>query len=106
MLKVEMRELTIIICDLCGDEITEGHISVEKDKKKLHFHYLGKKKCINKYNSEELKKHKYKEILSPEMFNIRHIDEMVERYVSNKETCGVELNELTALGIMSLIGWY
>jgi len=60
MLKVEMRELTIIICDLCGDEITKGHISVEKNKKKLHFHYLGKKKCINKYNSEELKKHKFK----------------------------------------------
>ena len=60
MLKVVMRELTIIICDLCGDEINEGHISLEKNKKKLDFHYSGKKKCINKYNSEELKKHKLK----------------------------------------------
>lgn len=53
-----------------------------------------------------LKNHPYKKILSPKIFKIKYIENIVKRYLDNKEISGNDLNILTALCSLFYVGIY
>ena len=55
---------------------------------------------------ELLADHPYREILSPEIFNLDHIDSIVDLYVGGEEITGADLNTLFPFFFLALIGWY
>lgn len=55
---------------------------------------------------EALKTGAYREVLSPDVFNIPHIEAIVGRYLKGTEVRGSELRELLSLCWLSLAGWY
>ena len=55
---------------------------------------------------ELLSRYPYREILSPQVFDLNYIDAITDRYVSGEEITGADLNTLFPLCFLSLIGWY
>jgi len=53
-----------------------------------------------------LRSRPYRDLLSPEMFDLAHIDGVVNNYLDGTETRGVELNDLGAICWISAVGWY
>jgi hypothetical protein len=53
-----------------------------------------------------LRSRAYQELLSPEIFHIEYIDGIVNHYLNSVELKGQELNDLMALCMLSMIGWY
>ena len=58
------------------------------------------------YIKQHLERRGYRRVFSPEIFSVEYIDHMVNRYLEGIEIRGAELNELTALALFSLTGWY
>jgi len=58
MKKVEIREVTVIYCDWCKEEIKESSLTSvqEQGQEEKHFHSYNKK-CINEFTDEQLRKH-------------------------------------------------
>jgi hypothetical protein len=48
----------------------------------------------------------YRDLLSPEMFDLAYIDGVVDNYLTGAETRGGELNDLVAICWLSVVGWY
>ncbi|KPL15749.1 hypothetical protein AMJ74_00800 [candidate division WOR_3 bacterium SM1_77] len=48
----------------------------------------------------------YRDILSPEMFDLAYIDGVVDHYLNGAEKRGAELNDLVAICWLSVVGWY
>ena len=48
----------------------------------------------------------YRDLLSPEIFDLTYIDGLVDRYLNGDETRGTELNDLGAISWLSAVGWY
>lgn len=48
----------------------------------------------------------YRDVLSPEVFNLDHFDGIVERWLDGAEVRGAELNDLTSIVLCSASGWY
>ena len=53
-----------------------------------------------------LAKRPYREILSPDMFDLIYIDGLVDEYVSGGMVAGARLNQLTAVYLLCQTGWY
>lgn len=58
------------------------------------------------YFKNLLQSRPYRDLLSPEMFDLAYIDGLVDRYLEGSETRGAKLNDLTAICWLSAIGWY
>lgn len=58
------------------------------------------------YFKKLLRPRAYRDLLSPEMFDLAYIDSIVDHYLNGTETCGAELNDLIAICWLSVIGWY
>jgi len=48
----------------------------------------------------------YREVLSPEMFDLDYFDGIVTRWLEGAEVRGAELNDLTSIVLCSASGWY
>lgn len=59
MVKIEMREVSVVYCDWCGEEITANSYSsvTKSDEPQKDFHSYSKK-CIDEYHSEQERKYK------------------------------------------------
>jgi len=55
---------------------------------------------------ELLSQHPYREILSPDIFDLKYLDSIVDRYVNGEEIIGTELSMIYPFFFMALIGWY
>ena len=53
-----------------------------------------------------LESRRYRQLLSPDVFQLDLIDEMVGRYLEGTEVRGTELAELLSLATLSAVGWY
>lgn len=51
-------------------------------------------------------KRQYREVLSPDVFNLDHFDRIVTRWLEGAEVRGAELNDLTSIVLCSASGWY
>lgn len=51
-------------------------------------------------------KRQYREVLSPDIFNLDHFDRIVTRWLEGAEVRGAELNDLTSIVLCSASGWY
>jgi hypothetical protein len=48
----------------------------------------------------------YRDVLSPEIFDLSYIEGVVDNYVNGTETRGQELNDLLMICWLSAVGWY
>jgi len=55
---------------------------------------------------ELLSQHPYREILSPDIFDLKYLDSIVDRYVNGEEIIGTGLRMIYPFFFMALIGWY
>ena len=53
-----------------------------------------------------LASHPYHEILSTQIFDLKYIDSIVDRYVNGEEISGAELNILFPFCFSALFGWF
>ena len=53
-----------------------------------------------------LRSRPYRDLLSPEMFDLAYIDDLVDNYLNGAEMRGVGLNDLGAICWISAVGWY
>lgn len=53
-----------------------------------------------------LRQRGYKNLLSEQIFNMPYIDRLVDQYVDGSEMRGAELNDLMAMCVFSMVGWY
>jgi len=58
------------------------------------------------YLKNLLRPRPYRDLLSPEMFDLAYIDGVVDHYLNGAETRGAELNDLVAICWLSVVGWY
>jgi len=58
------------------------------------------------YLKSLLRPRPYRDVLSPEMFDLAYIDCVVDNYLNGAEKRGGELNDLVAICWLSVIGWY
>lgn len=58
------------------------------------------------YFKDLLRSKSYRDLLSPEIFNLDYIDDVVNGYLQSVEIKGAELSDLLALCMLSMIGWY
>jgi hypothetical protein len=62
--------------------------------------------CFTPRFKESLRSKAYHDILSPGIFNMDYIDQIVNRYLEGTEVRGTELNDLAPLCWLLLMGWY
>jgi len=62
--------------------------------------------AFSPYFRKILARRQYREVLSPEVFDLEHIDGIVHRYQEGTEVRGEELSELLALCQLSAAGWF
>tara|TARA_B110000003_G_C16247505_1_gene377594 strand:- start:341 stop:562 length:222 start_codon:yes stop_codon:yes gene_type:complete len=48
----------------------------------------------------------YKEILSPEMFDLIYIDDLVDKYLNDKNITIAALGDLVVIAMLCYVGWY
>jgi hypothetical protein len=58
------------------------------------------------YFRSVLAKRQYRDVLSPDVFDLGYIDGMVTRYVKGEEVRGAELTDLTTLASLWMVGFY
>jgi hypothetical protein len=58
------------------------------------------------YYKERLKTQNYKDLLSPDVFDIEYIENVINRYLDGVEVEGTERNDLSHICMLSSIGWY
>ena len=58
------------------------------------------------YFKDLLRSRRYHDLLSPEVFDLGCIGDMVSRYLEGIEVRGAELNDLMSLSVLSAVGWY
>jgi len=61
---------------------------------------------FSSYFKDSLYSRKYRDLLSPEAFNMDHIDGMVFRYLNGSEAEGAERTDLFHICMLHSIGWY
>ncbi len=62
--------------------------------------------CFAPLFKASLRSRAYQSILSPEIFNMDYIDQIVNRHLEGTEVRGAELNNLVPLCWLSLVGWF
>jgi len=55
---------------------------------------------------EALKSRAYRDVLSPEVFNMAYVEKIVERYLKGTEVKGPEFRDMLSLCWLALSGWY
>ena len=58
------------------------------------------------YFKNLLRPHPYRDLLSPEIFDMAYIDGVVDHYLNGIETRGAEMNDLAAICWLAAVGWY
>ena len=53
-----------------------------------------------------VEKRQYREVLSPEVFDLEYLDGVVTHWLEGAEVRGAELNDLTSIVLCSASGWY
>lgn len=61
---------------------------------------------MRKYFVDQLKRRVYEAWLSPDVFDLDYVASFVKRYVEGKEVRGSEMNDLWALCVLTMTGWY
>ena len=67
---------------------------------------MGNHSALTPVFRDLLDHHPYREILSPEIFNLDYVDSIVDRYVAGEEITGAELNVLLPFCYLALIDWF
>lgn len=58
------------------------------------------------YYRRLLARRAYRDVLSPEVFDLPYLDAAVQRYLDGAEVRGVEMNDLLSLCLVTATGWY
>ncbi|MBI4283289.1 MAG: hypothetical protein HY663_02325 [Chloroflexi bacterium] len=62
--------------------------------------------ALGPYFKSLLRKRDYRDVLSPEIFDLGYIDVLVDRYLEGAETRGAEMNDLITICFFCMVDWY
>jgi hypothetical protein len=62
--------------------------------------------ALGRHFKSVLAAREYKDVLSPDVFNLPYLDAMVDRYLGGSETRGMEMSDLLVLSLVSTFGWF
>jgi hypothetical protein len=61
---------------------------------------------FNPYLKKLISSYGYRDILNPDLFNLKYIDGLVDGFLRGEEVRGSELTDLFSLCMLTMVGWY